>query len=174
MILPFDGKALTETGIKAMEAGIPVVNLDRVFASPQASRTWIGGDNYGMGAAAGRYVAAQMKAKNVSNPVIAEIQGIAILPLTQDRSQGFADSLKAAGFKVSNQVSAEFTVESGQQVTANLLQAAPSNRRALEPRRRPGCRRAGRDRRGRPRRVHHGRRRRLQERHGRRSRPTTP
>ena len=59
------------------------------------------------------YVAAQMKAKGVSNPVIAEIQGIANLPLTQDRSQGFADALKAAGFKVSNQVSAEFTVESG-------------------------------------------------------------
>ena len=125
VILPFDGKALTETGIKAMEAGIPVVNLDRVFDSPQAARSWIGGDNYGMGAAAGRYVAEQMKAKGVSNPVIAEVQGIAALPLTQDRSQGFADSLKAAGFKVSNQVSAEFTVESGQQVTANLLQAAP-------------------------------------------------
>ena len=125
VILPFDGKALTETGIKAMEAGIPVVNLDRVFDSPQAARSWIGGDNYGMGAAAGRYVAEQMKAKGVSNPVIAEVQGIAALPLTQERSQGFADSLKAAGFKVSNQVSAEFTVESGQQVTANLLQAAP-------------------------------------------------
>jgi ribose transport system substrate-binding protein len=124
VMLPFDGKALTETGIKAMEAGIPVVNLDRVFDSPQAARSWIGGDNYGMGAAAGKYVAEQMKAKNISNPVIAEVQGIASLPLTQDRSQGFADSLKAAGFKVSNQVSAEFTVESGQQVTANLLQAA--------------------------------------------------
>ena len=125
VILPFDGKALTETGIKAMRAGIPVVNLDRVFANPQASRSWIGGDNYGMGAAAGQYIAEQMKAKGVTNPLIAEIQGIANLPLTQDRSQGFADSLKAAGFKVSNKVSAEFTVESGQQVTANLLQAAP-------------------------------------------------
>ncbi len=125
VILPFDGKALTETGIKAMRAGIPVVNLDRVFSSPQASRAWIGGDNYGMGAAAGAYIAAQMKAKGITDPKIAEIQGIANLPLTQDRSQGFADSLKAAGMKVSNQVSAEFTVESGQQVTANLLQAAP-------------------------------------------------
>jgi ribose transport system substrate-binding protein len=124
VILPFDGKALTETGIKSMRAGIPVVNLDRVFDSPQAARAWIGGDNYGMGAAAGRYIAEQMKAKNISDPVIAEIQGIANLPLTQDRSRGFADSLKAAGFKVSNKVAAAFTVESGQSVTANLLQAA--------------------------------------------------
>ena len=52
VILPFDGKALTATALKAQLAGIPVVNLDRVFADPRASRTWIGGDNYGMGVAA--------------------------------------------------------------------------------------------------------------------------
>jgi ribose transport system substrate-binding protein len=124
VILPFDGKALTATGLKSMAAGIPVINLDRVFADPRASRAWIGGDNYGMGAAAGLYIATQMKAKGITNPVIAEVQGIANLPLTQDRSKGFADALKESGFKVSNQVSAQFTVESGQQVTANLLQAA--------------------------------------------------
>jgi ribose transport system substrate-binding protein len=125
VILPFDGKALTEIALKAQGAGIPVVNLDREFSSPRASRTLIKGDNYGMGLAAGTYIAAQLKAKGVSNPVIAEIQGIANLPLTQDRSKGFADALASAGFKVSHQVSAQFTVESGQQVTANLLQAAP-------------------------------------------------
>ena len=125
VILPYDGKALTEIAIKAMSAGIPVINLDRVFANPRGSRTWIGGDNYGMGVAAGTYIGQQLKAKGVSSPVIGEIQGIANLPLTQDRSKGFADALAAYGFKVSNQVSAQFTVESGQQVTANLLQAAP-------------------------------------------------
>ena len=125
VILPFDGKALTATALKAQLAGIPVVNLDRVFADPRASRTWIGGDNYGMGVAAGTYIAAQMKAKGITDPKIAEIQGISSLPLTQQRSQGFANALKEAGFKVSNQVSAQFTVESGQSVTADLLQAAP-------------------------------------------------
>jgi ribose transport system substrate-binding protein len=125
VILPFDGKALTEVGIKAMEAGIPVINLDRVFSSPRGARAWIGGDNYGMGAAAGRYIAEQMKAKGVTNPIIGEVQGIANLPLTQDRTKGFNEALAAAGMKVSNRVSAEFTVETGQQVTANLLQAAP-------------------------------------------------
>jgi len=125
VILPYDGKALTEIAIKAMEAGIPVINLDRVFANPRGSRTWIGGDNYGMGVAAGTYVGEQLKAKGVASPVIGEIQGIANLPLTQDRSKGFADALAAFGFRVSNQVSAQFTVQSGQQVTANLLQAAP-------------------------------------------------
>ncbi|GAB6903723.1 substrate-binding domain-containing protein [Kineosporia succinea] len=125
VILPFDGNALTEVGIKAMEAGIQVINLDRVFSSPRGARTWIGGDNYGMGAAAGYYLAQQLTAKGVKDPVIAEVQGIADLPLTQDRSKGFEEALATAGFKVSNKVSAQFTVESGQQVTSNLLQAAP-------------------------------------------------
>jgi len=125
VILPFDGQALTEVAIRAMEAGIPVINLDRVFSSPRGARAWIGGDNYGMGAAAGRYIAEQMEAKGVTNPIIGEVQGIANLPLTQDRTRGFEEALAAAGMKVSNRVSAEFTVESGQQVTANLLQAAP-------------------------------------------------
>ena len=66
-----------------------------------------------------------MKAKGVAQPVIAEVQGIANLPLTQERSQGFADALGQAGYKVTRQVSAEFTVESGQQDTADLLKAAP-------------------------------------------------
>ena len=54
VILPYDGKAAhRDRRCKAMAAGIPVVNLDRVFDTPQASRTWIGGDNYGMGVSAG-------------------------------------------------------------------------------------------------------------------------
>ena len=38
VILPFDGQALTEVAIRAMEAGIPVINLDRVFSSPRGAR----------------------------------------------------------------------------------------------------------------------------------------
>lgn len=123
VILPFDGVQLTQAGLDAMAAGIPVINLDRVFDSPLAYRTYIGGDNYGMGVAAGTYIAEQMA--GVSSPVIAEIAGIDSLPLTQDRSRGFADALAAAGLEVSNRVAAEFTVESGEEVTSQLLTAAP-------------------------------------------------
>lgn len=34
VILPFDGKALTAVGQQAMDAGIQVINLDRVFDTP--------------------------------------------------------------------------------------------------------------------------------------------
>jgi ribose transport system substrate-binding protein len=122
VILPHDGKALTATAQEAMDAGIPVVNLDRIFDTPLAYRTWIGGDNYGMGVNAGNYIAAQMKAKNISNPVIAEVAGLDNLPLTQERSKGFKDALAKAGLTVTARVAAEFTVESGEKQTANLLQ----------------------------------------------------
>jgi ABC-type sugar transport system substrate-binding protein len=125
VLLPTDGDALTEVATKAMEAGIPVVNVDREFSSPFAARTTILGDNYGMGVSAGTYACNLIEKDNIANPVIAEIQGIASLPLTQDRSQGFADALKSCGETVDNQVSAEFTVESGEEVASNLLQAAP-------------------------------------------------
>ena len=124
VILPFDGKALTAVGRQAMDAGIPVINLDRVFDTPLAYRTWIGGDNYRMGVNAGDYIAQQMKAKGISNPVIGEVAGIDSLPLTQERSKGFKDALARSGFKVGPRVSAEFTAESGEEQTANLLQGA--------------------------------------------------
>jgi ribose transport system substrate-binding protein len=125
VILPNDGSQLTAQGTKAMQAGIPVINLDRIFDSPLAYRTWIGGDNYGMGVSAGNYVGQQLKAKGVTSPIIGEIAGIDSLPLTQQRSKGFADALKSFGFSVGPRQAADFTAQGGQRVTANLLQAAP-------------------------------------------------
>ncbi|MFC6081569.1 substrate-binding domain-containing protein [Sphaerisporangium aureirubrum] len=123
VLLPNDGEQLNQVARRAMDAGIPVINLDRVFPDKLSYRTWIGGDNYGMGVAAGNYVGAKLKEKGTANPVILEIQGIATLPLTQDRSKGFADALKTFGFTVTAQQDAKFTVESGTQVASNLLQA---------------------------------------------------
>ncbi|MEW1954298.1 substrate-binding domain-containing protein [Terrabacter sp. NPDC080008] len=125
VLLPTDGAALTEVATKAMNAGIPVINVDREFSSPFAARATVLGDNYGMGVSAGTYACKLVKDKNLSNPVIAEIAGIDSLPLTQDRSKGFADALKSCGQTVDNRVAAEFTVESGEKQMSNLLQAAP-------------------------------------------------
>ena len=49
VILPNEGDALTPVALKAMAAGIPVVNVDREFTEPGAYRTLITGDNYGIG-----------------------------------------------------------------------------------------------------------------------------
>lgn len=123
VLLPTDGAAITEVAIQAMEAGIPVINVDREFSSPFAARVTILGDNYGMGVSAGTYICERLG----DNPdaVIAEIAGIDSLPLTQDRTQGFNDALSDCGLSVSNRVAADFTVQGGEAVTSQLLAAAP-------------------------------------------------
>ncbi|HZV84602.1 MAG TPA: substrate-binding domain-containing protein [Brevundimonas sp.] len=125
VMLPHDGKELNSSGLAAMKAGIPVINLDRAFPDALAYRLLIKGDNYGMGVAAGNYIAQQMKAKGVSSPIIGEIAGIDSLELTQERSKGFAAALAAQGMKVANRRAAEFTADSGQREAAGLLQALP-------------------------------------------------
>jgi len=123
VLLPTDGAALTDVAIKAMNAGIPVINVDREFSSTFGARTTVLGDNYGMGVSAGTYICTQLKDKK--DAVVAEIAGIDSLPLTQARSKGFAESLAACGLKVNNRVAADFTIQGGEAATANLLQAAP-------------------------------------------------
>lgn len=122
VVLPADGKALTQVGLKAMRAGIPVINLDRIFDSPQAFRCWIGGDNYGMGLNAGTYIGERLKGR--PNARVVELSGPDNLELTRQRTQGFDDALKNYPNirKVARQA-ADFTVESGQAKMSQLLQA---------------------------------------------------
>lgn len=122
VLLPTDGAALTEVALQAMEAGIPVINVDREFSSPFAARVTVLGDNYGMGVSAGEYICEQFGG---TDAVVAEIAGIDSLPLTQDRSAGFADALADCGLEVNNRVAADFTIAGGEAVTSQLLAAAP-------------------------------------------------
>ncbi|MEV7084915.1 substrate-binding domain-containing protein [Streptomyces sp. NPDC093085] len=125
VILPADGKALTQVGLKAMRAGIPVINLDRVFSNPQAYRAYIGGDNYGMGVNAGNYIGQKLKDK--PDAKVVELAGIDGLELTQQRTKGFDDALKNyPNIKKVARQAADFTVESGQAKMAQLLQAQSS------------------------------------------------
>ncbi|MBV0896002.1 substrate-binding domain-containing protein [Microbacterium sp. NC79] len=123
VLLPTDGAALTEVAIKAMQAGIPVINVDREFSSPFAARTTVLGDNYGMGVSAGTYICEQLDGNK--DAIVAEIAGIDSLPLTQDRSAGFKDALSDCGLEVSARVAADFTVAGGESATSQLLSANP-------------------------------------------------
>ncbi len=123
VVVPFDGAPLTGVALDAMQAGIPVVNVDREFSDENASRVTVLGDNYGMGVSAGEYICERLE--DAADPVIAEIAGIDNLPLTQDRSQGFEDALAECDLDVDHRVAADFTVQGGEEATSNLLQAAP-------------------------------------------------
>jgi ribose transport system substrate-binding protein len=122
VVLPADGKQLTPAGRKAMDAGIPVINLDRIFDSPQSYRTWIGGDNYRMGVNAGNYIGQKLGGKGT----VLELAGIDTLELTRLRTQGFDDALaNFPGIRKIGRAAAEFTVPTGQARMAELLQAHP-------------------------------------------------
>ena len=122
VVLPYDGDQLTPVAEAAMEAGIPVINVDRLFDTPEAARATILGDNYDIGAKAATYIAGRLDcAGNV-----VEIQGIAGISVTTDRSQGFADQLEALcgdGITIVAQQPGDFRPDLGLQVMEAILQA---------------------------------------------------
>ncbi len=98
----------------------------------------------------GRLGRARTSAPSVSDKpdaVVAEVAGIDSLPLTQDRSQGFADALADCGLDVDNRVAARLHRRGRRGGHGEPAAGRAADRRHLEPRRRPGRRRAGRDRR---------------------------
>jgi len=125
VVLPNEGEALTPVAQKATAAGIPVVNVDREFTTPGAYRTLITGDNYGIGWQAGNYFADELKCKGN----VVEIQGIAGISVTEDRSKGFRDAIKRRcqnGIKIVASQPADFVPDKGLSVMENILQAQKS------------------------------------------------
>jgi ribose transport system substrate-binding protein len=122
VVLPYDGEQLTPVAEKAMEAGIPVVNVDRLFSTPEAARATILGDNYDIGVQAGEFIAQQL---DCSGNVV-EIQGIAGISVTEDRTKGFADTIKELcgdGLKIVAQQPGDFNPDTGLEVMEAILQA---------------------------------------------------
>jgi len=125
VVLPNEGEALTPVAQKATAAGIPVINVDREFTTPGAYRTLITGDNYGIGWQAGNYFADQLKCRGN----VVEIQGIAGISVTEDRSKGFRDAIKArckTGIRIVASQPADFLPDKGLSVMENILQAQKS------------------------------------------------
>jgi ribose transport system substrate-binding protein len=122
VVLPYDGEQLTPVAEQAMEAGIPVINVDRLFASPDAARATILGDNYEIGVKAAEFLAEQLDCEGN----IVEIQGIAGISVTTDRTQGFADTIEELcgdGINIVAQQPADFLPDMGLEVMEAILQA---------------------------------------------------
>jgi ribose transport system substrate-binding protein len=123
VVLPQDGKSLTPVAQKAEAAGIPVVNVDRLFSSPDAATATILGDNYQIGVSAADYIAEEL---NCDGNVV-EIQGLAGISVTEERSQGFTEELEKAcpdgGIDVVAKQPGDFNPDTGLKVMENILQA---------------------------------------------------
>ncbi|MDX6601958.1 MAG: ribose transport system substrate-binding protein, partial [Solirubrobacterales bacterium] len=123
VILPQDGAALTPVAQKAEKAGIPVVNIDRLFTAPDAATATVLGDNYQIGVLAANYISDQLKCSGN----VVEIQGLAGISVTTDRSKGFSDTLKkkcpGGGVKIVAKQPGDFNPDQGLKVMENILQA---------------------------------------------------
>jgi ribose transport system substrate-binding protein len=122
IILPHEGDPLTPVALEAMEQGIPVVNLDREFATEGAYRTWIGGDNYGIGVSAANYIAEQLDCRGN----VVEIQGIAGISVTEERTAGFSDTIEnlcGDGIRIVARQPADFLPDQGLEVMETILQS---------------------------------------------------
>jgi ribose transport system substrate-binding protein len=123
VVLPQDGAALTPVAQKAERAGIPVVNIDRLFTKPDAATATVLGDNYQIGVLAADYIAGQLKCQGN----VVEIQGLAGISVTTDRTKGFKDELKTkcpnGGIKIVASQPGDFNPDTGLKVMENILQA---------------------------------------------------
>src|SRR5687767_11908075 len=81
VVLPQDGAALTPVAQRAEEAGIPVINVDRLFTEPDAATATVLGDNYQIGVLAAEYIAEETGCEGN----VVEIQGLAGISVTEER-----------------------------------------------------------------------------------------
>jgi len=123
VVLPQDGEALTPVAQKAENAGIPVVNIDRLFTQPDAATATILGDNYQIGVLAAEYIGEELNCKGN----VVEIQGLPGISVTEERTEGFNDTMKKVcpdgGIEVVAQQPGDFNPDKGLTVMENILQS---------------------------------------------------
>jgi ribose transport system substrate-binding protein len=123
VVLPQDGEALTPVAQKAENAGIPVINVDRLFSEPDAATATILGDNYQIGVSAADYISQELDCEGN----VVEIQGLAGISVTEERTKGFADQLKKVcpdgGIDIVATQPGDFNPDTGLKVMENILQA---------------------------------------------------
>ena len=94
IISPKEAQPLTEPVAKAMEAGIPVIVLDRRLLGDKFT-CFIGADNKKIGRAAGDWIAQKLtqKTKPGEKAKVVELKGLMTSTPGQDRNSGFRDAI---------------------------------------------------------------------------------
>ena len=121
LVNPTDSDAVTPSIMKANEAGIPVLTIDR-GASGGKVACHVASDNVAGGAMAGEFLAGRLGGKDK----VVELVGIPGTSAARDRGQGFNDAMKAyPGIEIVASQAADFSRDKGLKVFENILQAQP-------------------------------------------------
>lgn len=95
IISPKEAQPLTEPVAKAMEAGIPVIVLDRRLLGDQYT-CFIGADNKKIGKAAGEWIVKTLGGQGS----IVELMGLQTSTPGQDRHSGFVEGIAGSNLKI--------------------------------------------------------------------------
>ena len=120
LVNPTDSAAVGNAIMLANKAGIPVLTLDR-GANVGEVKAHIASDNIAGGKMAGDFIASKL-GKNID---VIQLEGIAGTSAARDRGEGFAQAVKANGFKVLASQPADFDRTKGLNVMENLRAAHP-------------------------------------------------
>jgi len=95
IISPKEAAPLTEPVAKAMDAGIPVIVLDRQLLGDKYT-CFIGADNKKIGHAAGEWIVKKLGGKGK----LVELKGLMTSIPGQDRDRGFRDAIAGTGIEI--------------------------------------------------------------------------
>ncbi|MDX8541039.1 MULTISPECIES: substrate-binding domain-containing protein [Mesorhizobium] len=125
LISPFEAAPLTPAVKRAMDAGIPVIELDRkTVGDPGKDYTaFIGGDNYKIALEAGKYTAKTLLPDGGETAVL---EGLPSSTPAVERLNGFKDGVKEnAKIQVVAEQAADWVPDKAQTAFAAMLQAHP-------------------------------------------------
>src|ERR1700749_5254012 len=126
LISPFEAAPLTPVVQRAMDAGIPVIELDRkTVGEPGKDYTaFIGGDNFKIAQEAGKYVADKLLPDGGE---VAVLEGRPSSTPAVERLNGFKDGVKGnAKIEVVAEQAADWLPDKAQTAFAAMLQAHPN------------------------------------------------
>ena len=126
LISPFEAAPLTPAVKRAMDAGIPVIELDRktVGDAGKDYTAFIGGDNFKIAAEAGKYVADKLLPEGGD---VAVLQGLPSSTPAVERLNGFKAGVKDnAKINVVAEQAADWLPDKAQTAFAAMLQAHPN------------------------------------------------
>ncbi|MCI5730037.1 MAG: ABC transporter substrate-binding protein [Eubacterium sp.] len=119
---------VTETGWDAVlgeakEAGIPVIIVDRMVDVKDDSlyTAWVGSNFELEGKKAAAYLDAYMKAKDIKDMKLVNIQGTIGASAQIGRTKGLDDAVAANGWNLLDKTTGEFTQAKGQEVMQSFL-----------------------------------------------------
>ncbi len=117
---PVDRDAIAPALELLDEAGIPVINFDSAVANLDLVDAYVATDNKEAGV-----LCAEAMIKDFPDGGEIAVLNYPANSACMDREQGFLETIEGHGFEVAATFDAEGTIEKGQEITSDILQAHP-------------------------------------------------